>query len=169
MTPQEIFVGRLRRHRERNHISLDDIAGDTRIKRELLEAFERNDLSGWPRGLYARAWIRAYASAIGVDAIDAVEEFCRLFPQGDRRVRPTIKQIAAIVASPSEYRDEFTGISDIDRRGSAAGDPARRVPAPHINMMPKPRWRDLIVHVGRLLASRFSAPRSVRQARPQVR
>ena len=144
MTPQEIFIGRLRRHRERNHISLDDIASDTRIKRELLEGFERNDLSGWPRGLYARAWIRAYASAIGVDAIDAVEEFCRLFPQGDRRVRPTIKQIAAIVASPSEYRDEFKGISETDRRGAA-----RRVPAPHINMISRPRWREMIVHVGR--------------------
>lgn len=80
MTPQEIFVGRLRRHRERNHISLAEIAGDTRIKRDLLEALERNDLSGWPRGLYARAWMRAYASAIGVDAIDTVDEFCRLFP-----------------------------------------------------------------------------------------
>jgi len=34
MTPQEIFVGRLRRQRERNLISLDDIASDTRIKRE---------------------------------------------------------------------------------------------------------------------------------------
>jgi hypothetical protein len=161
MTPQEIYVGRLRRHRERNHISLDDIASETRIKRELLEGLERNDLSGWPKGLYARAWVRAYASAIGVDAIDAVDEFCRLFPQGDRRVRPTIKEIAAIVASPSEYRDEFKGISEVDRRGGALG-----VNAPHINMMPKPRWRDVIVHVGRLLTSRFSAPRSIRQARP---
>jgi hypothetical protein len=161
MTPQEIFVGRLRRHRERHQISLDDIASETRIKRELLEGLERNDLSGWPKGLYARAWVRAYASAIGVDAIDAVDEFCRLFPQGDRRVRPTIKEIAAIVASPSEYRDEFKGLSEVDRRGGAL-----HVNAPHINMMPKPRWRDVITHVGRLLASRFSAPRSVRQARP---
>ncbi len=154
MTPQEVFVGRLRRHRERHHISLDEIAGDTRIKRELLEAFERNDLSAWPRGLYARAWVRAYASAIGVDAIDTVDEFCRLFPHGDRRVKPTIKQIATIVASPSEYKDEF--VHETDRRGATT----------QINMMPKPRWRESLVGLGRLLTSRFSAPRSVRQARP---
>ena len=41
MTPQEIFVGRLRRHRERNHISLEEISSETRIKRDLLEALER--------------------------------------------------------------------------------------------------------------------------------
>jgi hypothetical protein len=161
MTPQEVFVGRLRRHRERHHISLDEIAGETRIKRELLDGLERNDLSGWPRGLYARAWIRAYSSAIGLDAIDTVDEFCRLFPQGDRRVRPTIKEIAVIVASPSEYRDDFKGLSEVDRRVGAL-----RINAPHINVMPKPRWRDALVHVGRLLTSRFSVPRSVRQARP---
>ena len=161
MTPQEIFVGRLRRHRERNHISLEEIASETRIKSDLLAALEQNDLSGWPRGLYARAWMRAYASAIDLDAIDTVDEFCRLFPQGDRRVQPTIQEIAAIVAAPSEYRDEFKGISEVDRRGTATG-----INAPHINVMPKPRWRDTLAQVGRLLTSRFSAPRSVRQARP---
>jgi hypothetical protein len=39
--------------------------------------------------------------------VDTVDEFCRLFPQGDRRTGGTIQEIAAIVASPSEYRDEF--------------------------------------------------------------
>ena len=107
MSPQETFVTRLRRYRQRNAISLDDIASATRVKRELLEALENNNLSDWPRGLYARAWIRAYASAVGLDPIDTVDEFCRLFPHGDRRANGTIREIAAIVASPSEYRDEF--------------------------------------------------------------
>ena len=163
MTPQEIFVGRLRRHRERNHISLEEIASDTRIKHDLLEALERNDLSGWPRGLYARAWMRAYASAIGVDAIDTVDEFCRLYPQGDRRAQPTIQEIAAIVAAPSEYRDEFKGMSEVDRRGNGLH---MHINAPHINVMRKTRWRESLVQFGRLLTSRLSAPRSVRQARP---
>ena len=38
---------------------------------------------------------------------DTVDEFCRLFPQGDRRVGGTIQEIAAIVAHASEYRDEL--------------------------------------------------------------
>jgi cytoskeletal protein RodZ len=85
MTPQETFITRLRRHRERNRISLDEIVSATRIKREQLEAFESGDLTVWPRGIYARAWIRGYAGVIGLDPSDTVDEFCRLFPQGDRR------------------------------------------------------------------------------------
>ena len=156
MTPQEIFVGRLRRHRERNRISLDDISRDTRIKRELLEALERNDLSAWPRGLYARAYMRAYCSAIGVDTIDAVEEFCRLYPQGDRRVQGTIQEIASIVASPSEYRDEFK--HEVDRRGAGATHVSS---SPRINMLPKTSWRDALAQFGRVLTNRGSKAAAV--------
>ena len=56
MNPQLTFVARLRRERQRRGISLDQIAVQTRVKRELLEGFEKNDLTDWPRGLYARAW-----------------------------------------------------------------------------------------------------------------
>jgi cytoskeletal protein RodZ len=122
MTPQETFVTRLRRHRQRHRISLGQIAADTRVKLELLEALERNDLSQWPRGVYARAWIRAYADAVGLDPVDTVDEFCRLFPHGDRRVRPTIEEIAAIVAHPSDYQPEVP--PEQERRRSAQMDAA---------------------------------------------
>ena len=101
MTPQEAFVTRLRRHRERQRVSIDDIARQTRIKREQLEAFEGADLTTWPRGIYARAWVRAYADCVGLDLDDTVNEFCRLFPVGDRRGQGTVEEIAAIVASAS--------------------------------------------------------------------
>jgi hypothetical protein len=120
MTEQETFITRLRRHRERNRIPLEAIARDTRVKLELLEGLEKNDLSAWPRGLYARAYVRAYASAIGLDGSDTVDEFCRLFPQGDRRTDSVIREIAAIVASPSEYRDEYQ--REMNRRRSPQPD-----------------------------------------------
>ena len=125
MTTQETFVTRLRRHRERSRISLDDIAAATCVKRDLFEAFERNDLSAWPRGVYARAWIRAYAAYVGLDPLETVEEFCRLFPNGDRRMRATIREIASIVATESQYRDEFG--HPVDRRKP---DPDAPPPAP---------------------------------------
>jgi hypothetical protein len=131
MTPQDTFITRLRRHRERNRISIHEIVATTRVKRELIDAFERGDLSAWPRGLYARAWVRGYASAIGLDPIDTVDEFCRLFPQGDRRTGGTVQEMAAIVAHNSEYRDEF---SHQDRRRTS----------PQVNMMGKPGWDDLL-------------------------
>ena len=122
MTPQETFVTRLRRHRQRHRIPLEQIAADTRVKLELLEALESNDLSQWPRGVYARAWIRAYAEAVGLDPVDTVDEFCRLFPQGDRRVRPTIEEIANIVAHPSDYQPEVP--PEQERRRGAQTDAA---------------------------------------------
>ena len=107
MTPQETFVTRLRRHRERNRISLEEISAATLVKKELFEALEANDLSAWPKGLYARAWVRTYACAVGLDPIDTVDEFCRLFPHGDRRGHATMQDIAAIVATVGEFKDEF--------------------------------------------------------------
>ena len=129
MSPQETFVTRLRRHRQRCRISLDEIAAETRVKKELLEALENNDLSEWPKGLYSRAWIRAYATAVGIDPGDAVDEFCRLFPQGDRRLQGMMREMAVIIAAPPDYRDEFHGQ---DRRaGGAEATPTPPVPMWH--------------------------------------
>lgn len=127
MNPQEMFVTRLRRQRLRARVTVEQIADQLRIKPELIAAFENNDLSEWPRGLYSRAWVRAYASAVDLDPADTVDEFCRLFPHGDRRSGSTIQEIATIVASPSEYRDEFKhpeGRRSTDRFTHAAHRPA---------------------------------------------
>src|SRR5512145_374694 len=106
MSPQETFVTRLRRQRLRARVSIEQIADSLRIKPEIIAAFEALDLSEWPKGLYSRAWIRTYALFVNLDPVDTVDEFCRLFPQGDRRVGGTIQDLAAIVASSSRYRDE---------------------------------------------------------------
>jgi transcriptional regulator with XRE-family HTH domain len=126
MTPQEAFVTRLRRHRQRNGIALEDIAAATRVKREMLEALEQNDFAQWPRGLYARAWVRAYAGAVGLDPSDTVDEFCRLFPNGDRRGQGTVEDIAAIVASASHYRDGFD--PGLERRADVRAANAAQLP-----------------------------------------
>lgn len=120
LSPQAAFVTRLRRYRQKCGISLEEIVAETHVRREYLDAFEQNDLTRWPKGLYARAWIRAYASAVGLDPIDTVNEFCRLFPQGDRRLQPTMEQMASIVASVSAYRDEFP---QADRRQRPTHEP----------------------------------------------
>jgi transcriptional regulator with XRE-family HTH domain len=154
MTTQETFISRLRRHRERNRISLDEIVGETRIKREQLEAFERGDLTVWPRGIYARAWIRGYATVVGLDPIDTVDEFCKLFPQGDRRAEETFREFAAIIAHPSTYRDEFEPAPEGDRRR----------PSPDAVVISKPpTWRDQVLRVVRNLRPR--TPRTARTER----
>lgn len=144
MNPQEMFVTRLRRHRQRARVSIEAIAANLRIRPELIEAFESNDLSAWPRGLYARAWIRTYALSVDLDPVDTLDEFCRLFPQGDRRSGGTIQEIAAIVASPSEYRDEFA--HPVGRR-SGDVQPAEG---------PRQAWHSFLTQPGRALWNRLT-------------
>ena len=144
MNPQEMFVTRLRRHRTRSRVSIEEIASSLRIRPELLEGLEKNDLTGWPRGLYSRAWIRAYALAVDLDPVDTVEEFCRLFPQGDRRTGGTIQEIASIVASSSGYRDEFSHVQ------------GRRSSDQHVSEAPRPAWHAFVTQPGRALWNRLT-------------
>jgi cytoskeletal protein RodZ len=154
MNPQEMFVTRLRRYRTRNRVSIEEIAANLRIRPELLEGLERNDLTGWSRGLYSRAWIRAYALAVDLDPVDTVEEFCRLFPEGDRRTGGTIQEIASIVASSSEYRDEFDHVQ------------GRRSTDQPVSEAPGPSWPALVVQPGRALWQRLiSALPTLRERR----
>jgi hypothetical protein len=159
MSPQETFVTRLRRHRQRCRISLDEIAAEIRVKPELLEALENNDLSDWPRGLYARAWIRAYATAVGIDPGDAVDEFCRLFAHGDRRANGTMREIAAIVAEPPAYRDEF---AHGDRRAASSDAPAAASPPAwhaQVSQGVRAAWLRVVTVAGPYLRTR-RAPRT---------
>ena len=81
---------------------------------------ERNDLSRWPTGIYARAFMREYASAIGEDPETTVDEFCRWFPQGDRRAEPVIRGQAEIVGHQNlVWQDEVPSVSDGNRRGAS--------------------------------------------------
>jgi hypothetical protein len=80
-TAQQNFGQRLRNHRERGLITLVEIAETTKIKRSLLEQLERGDVSVWPGGLFRRAFVRAYATAIGLSPESLVEEFAQVFPE----------------------------------------------------------------------------------------
>jgi transcriptional regulator with XRE-family HTH domain len=76
----ESFGARLRQQREQQEITLITIAEQTKIKLALLEALERDDLSHWPAGIFRRAFIRAYAHAIGLNPDVVVREFLEVYP-----------------------------------------------------------------------------------------
>jgi transcriptional regulator with XRE-family HTH domain len=76
----ETFGARLREQREQQQVALITIAEQTKIKVSLLEALERDDVSRWPSGIFRRAFIRAYAHAIGLDPDLIVREFLELYP-----------------------------------------------------------------------------------------
>lgn len=74
------FGSRLREARERKGVSLRAIADVTRISMVFLEALERSDISRLPGGIVSRAFVRAYATEVGLDAEATVEDFVRQFP-----------------------------------------------------------------------------------------
>ena len=131
MSDRETFGPWLRSERERRGISLDTLASVTKVNADLWEGLERNDFSRWPTGIFARAFVRDYARAIGLDADDVVNEFCRLFSIGDRRSRGLINAQANLIGHKLSYDDS----GGCHRR--ASGDPrrarrrqARRAPPP---------------------------------------
>ena len=124
MSERDTFGPRLRRERERRGISLETIATITNVSIELWQGFERNDFSRWPKGVFARAFVRDYAKAVGLDANEVVDDFCRLFPQGDRRVVPIIREQARLIGHEPACLDDPSLIpGGVDRRGTVDAPP----------------------------------------------
>jgi transcriptional regulator with XRE-family HTH domain len=132
MSERDTFGPRLRRERERRGVSLESLALVTNVSVELWTGLESNDFSKWPAGIFARAFVRDYAKAIGLDADEIVDDFCRLFPQqGDRRATTLIRAQSELIGHQTDYKDDPALIpGGVDRRGSADPDtpaaPARR-------------------------------------------
>jgi transcriptional regulator with XRE-family HTH domain len=70
---------RLKRQRERAGVTLATISQDTKVAVSLFTGLEAGDCSRWPTGLFARAYVRGYAEAIGLNADETVEEFLAAF------------------------------------------------------------------------------------------
>ena len=88
------FGERLKRHRERRGVTLESIARTTKISAALFVGLEKGDCSRWPAGLYARAYIRSYAEALGLNANETVEEFAATFGE-----TPTTHSEALVAAT----------------------------------------------------------------------
>jgi transcriptional regulator with XRE-family HTH domain len=116
MSDRDTFGPRLRAERERRGISIETIASVTKVGGDLWDGLERNDFSRWPSGIFARAFVRDYARAIGLDADEVVDEFCRLFPLGDRRASRLIQAQAQLIGHHLAYAESGALPIDGDRR-----------------------------------------------------
>ena len=103
---KESFGPVLRAARERRGVTLRQLAEETKLSVELWEGLEENDLSRWPKRIFARSYIRDYAVRVGLDADEVVNEFCRLFPEwGDRRAERVLREKAEIIAHDLTWED----------------------------------------------------------------
>jgi transcriptional regulator with XRE-family HTH domain len=124
---RDAFGPNLRRFRMQRQISLEAIADTTKIAVNLLAGLECNDLSDWPEGLMARAYVRQYATAIGADPDATVDEFCRWFPEGDRRAERRLREQAGIIGHNLEWQDALP--AGTERRHPESTEPSTDSPS----------------------------------------
>jgi transcriptional regulator with XRE-family HTH domain len=130
----EDFGPSLREEREKRGITLDALAAYTKVSVDLWIGLETNDFSRWPSGIFARAFVRDYARAIGLDADALVNEFCRQFPIGDRRAGRIVEAQAELIGHRLEGTDAELLPAGRERRKPrprpGADSPIRSIYAP---------------------------------------
>jgi cytoskeleton protein RodZ len=72
------FGETMRRERELRGIALEEIAAATKIGTRFLQAIEQDRVDILPGGMFSRAFVRQYASFLGLDVERTVAEFVRL-------------------------------------------------------------------------------------------
>jgi cytoskeletal protein RodZ len=74
----------LKRAREASGISIHEMATRTKISITALECLERNDFSRLPGGIFGRAFVRSYATEVGMEPDAAVSRFSDLLEEAER-------------------------------------------------------------------------------------
>jgi cytoskeleton protein RodZ len=69
------FGERLRREREKRGVSLEEIAGSTKIGTRSLRALEEDAFESLPGGIFNRGFVRAYARTLGLDEEQYLSDF----------------------------------------------------------------------------------------------
>jgi hypothetical protein len=128
MGESQAFGPNLKRQRVQRGVSLERIATVTKVPADTWAALERNDLSRWPAGIYARSYVRTYAAEVGLNPEATVDEFCRCFQNGDRRVDRIVQGQAAIIGHSLSWRDDLVGSTTDEKR--SAPTVAHAAPAP---------------------------------------
>jgi transcriptional regulator with XRE-family HTH domain len=122
----------LRREREQRGITIRTIADQTKVAAPLLEGLESGDLSRWPGGIYRRAFVKAYASALGLDPDDVVKRFELEHPPADAEPAPVPPAGEASAPAPLAVASTSTAArlapdsapSDISKRSRLLGTAA---------------------------------------------
>lgn len=92
VSERRAFGAELKQQRERRKITLQSISQDSKVPASLFEGLERGDCSRWPAAIYGRAYVRAYADAVGLDASRVVERFTAIYhpaPPGESGAAPS--------------------------------------------------------------------------------
>lgn len=81
----------LRTIREKRNISLDEVAGATKIKKEFLEAIEKNDFQKISSEVITKGFIKNYAEFLGLSPESVLSVFKRDFVKNSNQPRVFLK------------------------------------------------------------------------------
>lgn len=84
---------RLKEAREEKQISLESLQDTTKIQKRYLEAIEQGNFHILPGKFYARAFIKEYANAVGLDSTELLEEYKDEIPQTEAESSTQYTQI----------------------------------------------------------------------------
>ncbi len=125
--------GRLREAREARNMELRDIAATTKISIGALEALEQNDFDPLPGGIFTRAFVRAYASEVGLDPEQTTRDFMAQAPTeaGNDPIRlddeqmPSRRQVVETVFKLLIIGVPLAGLLFLGLRGTTTGPPGQ--------------------------------------------
>jgi len=95
---------RLRNARESKGMSLEQVQETTKIKTRYLHAIEENDFNVLPGKFYTRAFIREYASAVGIDPEQMMEEHKDEMPSFEKEGATQYKRVQHSPKEPAAKR-----------------------------------------------------------------
>jgi cytoskeleton protein RodZ len=144
---------RIKQARVQRGLTLRDIARMTKITERLLAAVERDDFASLPPGIFRRACIRAFASAVGLEGAQCSREYVTSFepeppPEPVPQVRKELIDFAdRLFARPGTALAGLMGIGALSafvtfgavaaRSSPGSADAGRRdAPAPALTQRP---------------------------------
>jgi cytoskeleton protein RodZ len=105
------FGENLRREREMRGVTLEEIAGSTKISVRFLDALESEEFSKLPGGIFTRSFIRSYANYLGLDPEQVLSEYQSVVPPKNEEDFSRIGVHHAVGATPPGHRTLFAWLA----------------------------------------------------------
>lgn len=103
---------RLKRERERQQMTLDEVATATKIGTRMLKALEEEHFDQLPGGIFNKGFVRAYAQHLGMDGDQAVSDYLAETGASQPVKEPQV-DLASIAARAEEARSKKSGDGEL--------------------------------------------------------
>jgi cytoskeleton protein RodZ len=99
----ESFGARLKREREQQKVTLEDIALSTKIGTRFLRALEEEHFDQLPGGIFNKGFVRAYARHLGMDEGQAISDYLAASGTGQPEKKPEeVREAREVAVRPED-------------------------------------------------------------------